>query len=218
MIRILLLLALTSPAMAQDLCICPACFGGAMDRYAMSSRSMKPTLEVGQCVIAQMIAAAPATPNPGDLIVFRHPVNHLDHIFRLIAVAGDTVQMQGGRLILNGTTVPTMVLEDYHQKREAPSALSSLAQCPDGITGEVCDIPQFRETLPGGASYAIIDLRPDGAGDNTAVMTVPKDHVFVLGDNRDTGFDSRYSTDVGGPGFIPVTNILGIVREIRPVP
>jgi signal peptidase I len=218
MIRILLLLALTSPATAQDMCICAQCFGGAMDRYSMTARSMKPTLEVGQCVIAQMIAAAPATPGPGDLIVFRHAVSHQDHIFRLIAVAGDTVQMQGGRLILNGTPVPTMALEDYHQKEEAPNVLSSLAPCPGGITAEMCDIPQFRETLPAGVSYAIIDLRPDSEGDNTAVMTVPEGHVFVLGDNRDVGFDSRYGVDVGGPGFVPLDSILGIVREIRPLP
>jgi signal peptidase I len=217
-IVMLILLAMTVPAMAQDMCMCTQCIGGAMDRYSMTARGMKPNIEVGQCVIAQMIAAAPATPQPGDLIIFRHPVSNLDHIFRLIAVAGDTVQMQDGRLILNGTPVQTTPLPPYHQTTEGPSALSSIAPCPDGITGQVCDIPQFRETLPNGASYAVIDLRRDSDGDTTDVLTVPADHVFVLGDNRDVGFDSRYGTDIGGPGFVPIANIRGIVREIRPLP
>jgi signal peptidase I len=201
---ITLLVLITTPAVAQDLCICPQCMGSALDRYSIVSQSMEPTLQVGQCVIARMIAADPTPPVPGDLIVFRHPVTSVDHIFRLIAMAGDTVQMVDGALVLNGTPVQTAPMPPYKLLEEFKTEPSL--------------VPQRNEMLPRGASYAVIDLERGDAIGTTPLMTVPSGDVFVLGDNRDNAFDSRFSPDIGGPGFVPTENILGIVVEIRPLP
>src|SRR4249919_1116232 len=41
-------------------------------------------------------------PSRGDVVVFRHPVENADLIKRVIGLPGDTVEVRGGEVILNG--------------------------------------------------------------------------------------------------------------------
>ena len=61
------------------------------------------------------------------------------------------------------------------------------------------------ETLPDGASHAILDMTSVGPLDNTRVYEVPAGHVFAMGDNRDNSLDSR----VDQVGYIPIENLIG---------
>ena len=69
-----------------------------------------------------------------------------------------------------------------------------------------CRYPQYRETLPGGKSYNVLDLGTTSA-DDTQLYTVPEGKLFLMGDNRDNSSDRRL--EAGGFGFVPLENLVG---------
>jgi signal peptidase I len=163
----------------------------------------------------------PHTPVPGDVVVFKAPANlSEDWIKRVVALPGDMVQMRGGTLYLNGKAVPKQRIADLAipatpnmiaaTRAEGGSSPCHLAKFEvHGKDGSLsCRYPQFRETLPNGRSYNVLDLE-DERWDNTEVMLVPQGDVFVMGDNRDRSADSRVPVAEGGVGFLPQQNLVG---------
>ena len=73
----------------------------------------------------------------------------------------------------------------------------------------VCHYPRFRETLPGGKSYDVLDFGPRPQ-DDTAPVVVPEGQLFLMGDNRDNSMDSRFPAVAGGGiGLVPQANLVG---------
>src|SRR5262249_11062638 len=64
---------------------------------------------------------------------------------------------------------------------------------------------EYIETLPGGVTHTIWEESDDEQLDNTPAYTVPDDHYFMMGDNRDNSADSR-TPEVA---FVPYENIVG---------
>ena len=153
-------------------------------------------------------------PERGDIVIVTPPGQSDDYIKRVIGLPGDTIEVRDGRLVINGTPITS--------ERRPPAMVSVDANVPCGIefsgfqvqqaAGKLyCRLPIVRETLPNGVTYDTIDLG-EGAGDNYGPITVPADHLFLMGDNRDRSADSRFSlgppeNGLGGP--VPWENIGG---------
>lgn len=150
-------------------------------------------------------------PERGDVVVFKAPPSaRQDYIKRVIGLPGDTIQMRGGQLILNGRPVPKERIGDFVFPVTPNSSCPSQFEANDASGKPICRYPQFRETLPGGRSYAVLDQGLNVAADDTSVYTVPAGHVFLMGDNRDDSSDSRFpAMEGGGIGYVPIGNLQG---------
>ena len=150
-------------------------------------------------------------PERGDVAVFKLPSNNrTDYIKRIVGLPGDRLQVKEGVLFVNEQEVVRTMIDDFIDDGPASRmACRSFLQQEDASTHVV---RRFEETMPalgdaaGTATYTVLDECPDGNGDydNTQVFTVPADHVFAMGDNRDNSLDSRSKV-----GFVPIENLVG---------
>jgi signal peptidase I len=132
----------------------------------------------------------------GDVVVFRLPKDDsTDYVKRVVGLPGDRIQMIGGVLNINGQPVKRERIEDFTSDED----------------GAPQPIRQYRETLPNGVTYTTLALMEKGFFDNTQVYTVPPDHYFMMGDNRDNSTDSRMLSAVG---YVPYENIIGKAQII----
>ncbi len=175
-----------------------------VEPFRIPSGSMVPTLIVGDYLFSNKTAygfsrysfpfGIPFTgksnrifykePKRGEIALFKLPTNtRIEYIKRIIGLPGDKIQMKDGRLYINDTLVERTWVGQYED---------------GGLM-----FNRYIEKLPGGVEHSIIELSDDMPQDNTPAFFVPKDHFFMLGDNRDNSKDSRFS-DVG---FVPKLNL-----------
>jgi signal peptidase I len=135
-----------------------------VEAFWVPSGSMLPTIQIGDHLFVNKLAYGMHLPfierevtqwsplHRGDVVVFTSPVDrNIDLIKRVIAVAGDTVEVRKKRLYINDEEVP-----DPHAS--------------------------FTDTRP----------REAVPRDQFGPVTVPPGKFFVMGDNRDQSYDSRY--------------------------
>jgi len=154
----------------------------ACEAFIVPAASCYPNIVPNDRIIANKSAYKNMDPQTGDLLVFLNPANRQVNIIkRVVAIAGDTVEIKDDQLYIN---------DEKLQRRKLPQ--STLDNIRIEIRGKPLDGEIFEE-INGNAKYKIIlaKLPHDKMSLNFAKITVPDHHCFVLGDNRNLSWDSR---------------------------
>lgn len=205
----------------------------AFSLFSIPSESMLPRLLVGDYLVAskwsyglsrhslpfeaglpggRLFAREPAR---GDVVIFKHPVDHVDYVKRVIGLPGDTVELRDGRVVVNGIALPQRRIGEFLVP------VSPNTDCPTGIPvdwredGSMrCRYTMWQETGSAGLSYNVIDFGPSPK-DNWGPRVVPEGRLFLMGDNRDNSQDSRFPAEAGGGvGFVPADLLVGKAQAI----
>ena len=135
-------------------------------------------------------------PKYGDLIVFKTPSdNRTDFIKRLVGLPGDKIQIKNGDLLINEEKVEKEEIIDNFEIK---------------CGGEYIDVKPFEEVMPNNIKHSVV-YNAIGSMVNSDLYTVPEDHFFFLGDNRDCSRDSRFLSSVG---YVHKDNLVGKARLI----
>jgi len=144
--------------------------------FKIPSGSMKETLQIGDHILVNkfiygvklpfvMTTVIPIkNPRKGDIVVFKFPEDpKKDFIKRAVAVAGDTIEIINKQVFVNG------IRQDHPYAEFKEKAI--LPPCTEMQTSMGFDRCNK---------------------DNYGPVTVPEGKLFVMGDNRDHSYDSRF--------------------------
>jgi signal peptidase I len=191
--------------------------------------SMENTITVGDHLLVNKFIFAPGPSLPvlpqrdikrSDIIVFKYPGNpfnksrdndednipfKVNYVKRVIGLPGDTVEVKGLKVYVNGEPLPEHIIAVDGQKalmnQKAP--LSIVSEEPRQA-GELYDVYYYEHNIEAARVGQDINSSSDfHFAVNGKATKVPANSYFVMGDDRDNSLDSR------AWGFVPRDLIIG---------
>jgi len=165
-----------------------------LQAFVVPTGSMEDTVLIGDHMFVDKLSYSPAGPvskyllpytpvQRGDIIVFKWPIDtRQNYVKRVVGVPGDRIKLVNKDLYLNGKKVT----EPY-------------------VVHKSPMLDSYRDNFPTEPNTRLEDpaIQMLAVNVKDGEVTVPPDHYFAMGDNRDNSLDSRYW------GFVPRGNIVG---------
>jgi signal peptidase I len=159
------------------------------DWYGVPSASMYPTLMIGDRIMTNRLAydiklpftdlilSRIADPKRGDIVTFTSPEDGIRLVKRVVGLPGDTIEMRGDELIVNGARAAYAIADGDLNARLTPDYRGRQVVLTEEVLGHqrpIIVMPQRK---------AVRSFGP---------VAVPDGQYLMLGDNRDNSMDSRY--------------------------
>jgi signal peptidase I len=175
------------------------------DWYQVPSGSMRPTILEGDRILVNNLAfglRVPfttrwithwSTPKRGDIVTCASPVDGIRLVKRIIGLPGDRISMQNDHLFLNGRPLQYLVV-DAHARL--------LIRGTRGTEGILATEALPEHSHPVAITPALPSRR------SFPELVVPEGCYFMMGDNRDDSYDSRYF------GFVRADKVYGRASHV----
>ncbi len=181
-------------------CVLGSVRSAVADWNDVPTGSMKPTILEGDRIFVNKLAydlrvpftlqraAAWSDPARGDIVVLLSPYDGRRLVKRVIGIPGDVIALNDNHLVVNGEAAA------YGPPDERSVRALAGASPPSWVLAT--------ETA-GGRTHAVMMNPESPARPTFGPATVPSGQYFVMGDNRDNSFDSRWF------GFVGRERVLG---------
>jgi signal peptidase I len=177
--------------------------------YVIPSASMEQTLNgctgcTGDRILVDKVTFDFTDPKPGDVIVFKGPPGWENSEYQVSESSNVFVRWVRQFASSIGIGAPP----EYDLVKRVIAVGGQTISCCDSKNRVVVDGKPLNE------SYLYLMPGTAPVQQSFPAVTVPQGDLWMMGDNRNDSYDSRYQNGGGIKGVVPVSDVIGVARTI----